>query len=96
MDPDCGMKQTDLEEMPNLAVTRSDGESSLTSARTATPLATAGKGTTRESMQQDALPQTPNRSSGQHAVQVRHDTPSRGGRQAPPASPRWRCDHMIT
>jgi len=62
MDPDCGMKQTDLEEMPNLAVTRSDGESSLTSARTATPLATAGKGTTRESMQQDAFPRTPNRS----------------------------------
>jgi len=113
MDPDCGMKQTDLEEMPNLAVTRSDGESSLTSARTATPLATGGKGTTRESMPQDAFPRTPNRSpkrshgsqnaacstawsSAQHAVQVPYDTPSLGGRQAPPASPRWRCDHMIT
>jgi len=113
MDPDCGMKQTDLEEMPNIAVTRSDGQSSLTSARTATPLATGGKGTTRESMPQDAFPRTPNRSpkrshgsqnaacstawsSAQHAVQVPYDTPSLGGRQAPPASPRGRCDHIIT
>jgi len=132
MDSDCGIKQTNLGEMPNLTVARSDGDSSLTSAQTAAPRELPW--TARESMHQDAFPRTPKqshgaqnatcstarsstpsggvhrsgtsalppsgrsstpsgRSSTQHAVQVRYDTPSLRGCQAPPASSRG-YDHV--
>jgi len=101
MDSESRIKQTESEEMPNPTAARSDGDSSLT----ASPRDLAW--TPRDTTQQDASSRAPKRSHGpqtasystswsahQHTVQVQYDTPTLGGRQAPPASPRGRYDHV--